>query len=104
IGSRYNTIPNVGGWTIASVVKLGTRAAGFGAAAGVAALFYTSGIPRIQNDILVKIPIVGPKFLKEVPPASDNVSFPQDRIPPRQHANIRQTAILNAFHDLAMLF
>ncbi|KAK1623083.1 ubiquinol-cytochrome-c reductase complex subunit-domain-containing protein [Colletotrichum phormii] len=71
-GPKYNTIPNIGGWTIASVVKLGTRAAGFGATAGVAALFYTSGIPRFQNDILIKIPIIGPKFAKEVPPASDN--------------------------------
>ncbi|KAF9874697.1 hypothetical protein CkaCkLH20_07834 [Colletotrichum karsti] len=51
-GPKYNTVPNVAGWTVSQVVKLGLRAGGFGAAAGVAALFYTSGIPRIQKDIL----------------------------------------------------
>ncbi|GKT61499.1 putative null [Colletotrichum tofieldiae] len=49
----------------------GTRAAGFGAAAGIAALFYTSGIPRIQRDILMKIPVIGQTYVKEIPP-SDN--------------------------------
>ncbi|GKT45429.1 uncharacterized protein ColSpa_05610 [Colletotrichum spaethianum] len=49
----------------------GTRAAGFGAAAGIAALFYTSGIPRIQRDILMKIPVIGQTYVKDIPP-SDN--------------------------------
>ncbi|WYZ45880.1 hypothetical protein EsH8_IX_000105 [Colletotrichum jinshuiense] len=70
-GPRYNTIPNVGGWTISHAVKFGTRAAGFGAAAGVGALFYTSGIPRIQRDILQKVPVIGQTWIKEIP-ASDN--------------------------------
>ncbi|OHF00480.1 hypothetical protein CORC01_04230 [Colletotrichum orchidophilum] len=71
-GPKYKTIPNFGGWTIPSAIKFATRAGGFGAAAGIAALFYTSGIPRIQNDILIKIPIIGSKFAKEELPASDN--------------------------------
>ncbi|CAI0648239.1 unnamed protein product [Colletotrichum noveboracense] len=49
----------------------GVRAGGFGAAAGIAALFYTSGIPRIQKDILQKIPILGNQFVKEVHPADN---------------------------------
>jgi hypothetical protein len=30
----------------------GAKSAGFGAAAGVAALLYVSGIPRVKTDIL----------------------------------------------------
>ncbi|KAL0930599.1 uncharacterized protein CTRU02_214674 [Colletotrichum truncatum] len=70
-GPRYATVPNVAGWTVGSVVKFGTRAAGFGAAAGIAALFYTSGIPRIQKDILQKIPVFGQNFIKEIHPADN---------------------------------
>ncbi|GKT93507.1 putative null [Colletotrichum tofieldiae] len=51
----------------------GTRAAGFGAAAGIAALFYTSGIPRIQRDILMKIPVIGQTYVKEIPPPTTYV-------------------------------
>ncbi|KAF6820933.1 hypothetical protein CPLU01_12624 [Colletotrichum plurivorum] len=70
-GPRYTTIPNVGGWTVSQVFKLGTRAAGFGAAAGVAALFFTSGIPRIQKDILQKVPGLTSQFTKEIHPADN---------------------------------
>ncbi|KAK1988871.1 ubiquinol-cytochrome-c reductase complex subunit-domain-containing protein [Colletotrichum cereale] len=70
-GPKYNTVPNFGGWTVSQVFKFGTRAAGFGAAAGIAALFFTSGIPRIQRDILMKVPVVGQTYVKDVPP-SDN--------------------------------
>uniref|UniRef100_L2GI32 Alpha-glucosyltransferase alg-10 n=1 Tax=Colletotrichum fructicola (strain Nara gc5) TaxID=1213859 RepID=L2GI32_COLFN len=118
-GPKYNTVPNVAGWTVSQVIKLnlntlfrsaghprsrpkagaghglrfsgatrrwkttylesqvltfyfsGVRAGGFGAAAGIAALFYTSGIPRIQKDILQKIPILGNQFVKEVHPADN---------------------------------
>ncbi|KAK2010747.1 hypothetical protein LZ32DRAFT_648976 [Colletotrichum eremochloae] len=119
-GPKYNTVPNVGGWTVSQVLKLaggilgpdhwlggipfgaglrnrreaetpierdmdnrdfqntmltlddsGTRAAGFGAAAAIGALFFASGIPRIQRDILMKIPVVGQVYVKDIPP-SDN--------------------------------
>ncbi|TDZ18202.1 hypothetical protein Cob_v009015 [Colletotrichum orbiculare MAFF 240422] len=70
-GPRYNTIPNINGWTVSQFTKFGYRAAGFGAAAGVAALFYTSGIPRIQRDILQKVPIFGQNFTKEIHPADN---------------------------------
>lgn len=69
----------------------GIRSASFGAAAGIAVLFYASGIPRIQRDILQvrlelssredeqltrrqPIPFLGKFFIKEEIPASDNVS------------------------------
>ncbi|WQF85624.1 hypothetical protein CDEST_10638 [Colletotrichum destructivum] len=70
-GPKYTTVPNVAGWTVSQVIKLGVRAGGFGAAAGIAALFFTSGIPRIQTDILMKIPVLGQTYVKDIP-ASDN--------------------------------
>jgi hypothetical protein len=46
--------------------------AGFGGVAGFFALFFFSDIPRVKKDIVQKIPIIGPHYIKEVP-ASDNV-------------------------------
>ncbi|KAK2044659.1 hypothetical protein LZ31DRAFT_553993 [Colletotrichum somersetense] len=70
-GPRYHKVPNVAGWTVSQVVKFGARAAGFGAAAGIGALFFASGIPRIQRDILMKVPVIGQYYVKDIPP-SDN--------------------------------
>jgi hypothetical protein len=81
-------------WPKLTDIHRGFRSAAFGAAAGVALLFYASGIPRVQNDILKvrisgvnnpvdmddgshklqKIPGAAPLFTKEVHPA-DNVSI-----------------------------
>ncbi|TGO55666.1 hypothetical protein BOTNAR_0240g00230 [Botryotinia narcissicola] len=49
----------------------GLTLAGFGATAGFFALFFFSDIPRVRNDIMVKIPIIGDRWRKEIP-ASDN--------------------------------
>ncbi|PHH76730.1 hypothetical protein CDD80_1285 [Ophiocordyceps camponoti-rufipedis] len=47
----------------------------YGGAAGVAALLFTSGIPRIRVDIMERIPFVGHFFVKEPVNPADNVSF-----------------------------
>ncbi|KAJ6447196.1 glucosyltransferase [Purpureocillium lavendulum] len=52
----------------------GLRTASFGGAGVIAALLYVSGIPRVQRDVLQKIPFVGKYFIKEELPASDNTS------------------------------
>ena len=46
--------------------------ASFGGVAGFFALFFFSDIPRVRKDIVQKIPIIGPHYIREVP-ASDNV-------------------------------
>ncbi|EDN99115.1 predicted protein [Sclerotinia sclerotiorum 1980 UF-70] len=49
----------------------GLTLAGFGASAGFFALFFFSDIPKVRNDIMVKIPIIGDRWRREIP-ASDN--------------------------------
>ena len=45
-----------------------TTAALFGGVAGVAALFFFAEVPRVRKDIMIKIPIVGDYFVKELAP------------------------------------
>lgn len=47
---------------------------GFGAAAGVFALFFFGEVPKVRNDILQHVPFIGDRFRREIP-ASDNVRF-----------------------------
>jgi len=51
----------------------GFKAGAFGGVALFAVIFYASGIPRVQNDILMKIPGLSKYYVKDIP-ASDNVS------------------------------
>ncbi|KAJ3466012.1 hypothetical protein MRS44_006670 [Fusarium solani] len=51
----------------------GTRLAFYGAPAVVGVLLFANGIPRVQRDILQKVPFLGDFFRKEIHPA-DNVS------------------------------
>ncbi len=46
--------------------------ASFGGVAGFFAVFFFSDIPRVRKDIVQKIPIIGPHYIREIPP-SDNV-------------------------------
>ncbi|RQM07965.1 hypothetical protein DH86_00000843 [Scytalidium sp. 3C] len=50
----------------------GTTLAGFGASAGFFALFFFGDVPRVRNDILTQIPVIGSYWVKEIHPA-DNV-------------------------------
>lgn len=43
-------------------------AAAFGVSAGIFALFFFDGIPRVQKDILQKVPFIGGFFVHEIPP------------------------------------
>jgi hypothetical protein len=40
----------------------------FTVTAGIFALFFFDGVPRVREDILQKIPIIGEFFVNEVPP------------------------------------
>lgn len=46
--------------------------ASFGGVAGFFAVFFFSDVPRVRKDIVQKIPIIGPHYIREIP-ASDNV-------------------------------
>ncbi|KAI1433156.1 ubiquinol-cytochrome-c reductase complex subunit-domain-containing protein [Xylaria sp. CBS 124048] len=70
-GPKYNFQPNVAGWTMKELSGLGFKAGAFGGVALVTVLFFASGIPRVQKDILQKIPVIGDNFIHEIP-ASDN--------------------------------
>ena len=41
---------------------------GFGASAGVFALFFFDGVPRVRKDILQKVPFIGDFFVHEIAP------------------------------------
>ena len=49
-------------------IRYGSIAAGFGVSAGIFAIFFFSEVPKVRNDILVKVPIIGPYFIREIPP------------------------------------
>ncbi|SPQ25322.1 42cf2dc4-5749-48d2-be97-27b0c339ad38 [Thermothielavioides terrestris] len=70
-GPKYFYQPHVAGITTKTFVTTGFKAGLFGGVGLFALIFFGSGIPRIQKDILQKIPFVGHHFVREIP-ASDN--------------------------------
>ena len=42
--------------------------AGFAGVAGIFALFFFDGVPKVRKDILQKIPFIGDFWVHEVPP------------------------------------
>lgn len=57
---------------LTSEVNSGIKSGVFGGVALFAVIFFASGVPRVQRDILQKIPFLGSHYIKEIP-ASDNV-------------------------------
>ncbi|KAI1119563.1 ubiquinol-cytochrome-c reductase complex subunit-domain-containing protein [Nemania sp. NC0429] len=70
-GPKYHYQPHLAGWTVKQLTGFGMKSGALGAVALFAVIFYASGIPRIQRDILQKIPFIRGHFIKEIP-ASDN--------------------------------
>ncbi|KAK4031834.1 ubiquinol-cytochrome-c reductase complex subunit-domain-containing protein [Parachaetomium inaequale] len=70
-GPKYYYQSHVAGITQKTLLRTGVKAGMFGGVALFAVIFYASGIPRIQIDILQKIPFLGQRFVKETH-ASDN--------------------------------
>ncbi|EMR64160.1 hypothetical protein MGN70_003149 [Eutypa lata] len=73
-GPKYHFQPNVAGFTFKQLTRFGINSGAFGGVALFAVIFYASGIPRVERDILQKVPFIGGNFVHEVP-ASDNVCF-----------------------------
>lgn len=46
----------------------GATAGGFGAVAGIFALFFFGQVPKVRDDILGKMPLIGSYFHVEIPP------------------------------------
>ncbi|KAK4983294.1 hypothetical protein LTR66_008879 [Elasticomyces elasticus] len=67
-GPNYKTGANFHGISISRAMRFGITAGGFGAAAGIFALFFFSDVPKVRKDIMVKLPVVGEHFVKEIPP------------------------------------
>ncbi|CAK4031094.1 related to ubiquinol cytochrome c reductase kDa subunit [Lecanosticta acicola] len=67
-GPQYKVPFNIIGIDMTRACESGGLAAGFGGVAGVFALFFFDGVPRVQRDILQKIPFIGNFFVHEIPP------------------------------------
>jgi ubiquinol-cytochrome c reductase subunit 10 len=70
-GPKYHYQPQVAGITSKSLFRFGVKAAGFGGVALFTVIFFASGIPRIQDDILKKFPGMARYYDRSVP-ASDS--------------------------------
>ncbi|KAK4197301.1 ubiquinol-cytochrome-c reductase complex subunit-domain-containing protein [Triangularia verruculosa] len=74
-GPRYQYQAHVGNITARTVTNFGVKAGFYGGVALFGVIFLTSGIPRVYNDVLGNIPVVGPSlqnfFDKKVHPADN---------------------------------
>ncbi|KAK3352263.1 ubiquinol-cytochrome-c reductase complex subunit-domain-containing protein [Lasiosphaeria hispida] len=70
-GPKYTFQPHVGTITPKSLFRFGVKAGAFGGVALFAVIFLTSGIPKIQDDILKKVPFLKNSYDRSVP-ASDS--------------------------------
>ncbi|KAK0643883.1 ubiquinol-cytochrome-c reductase complex subunit-domain-containing protein [Cercophora newfieldiana] len=70
-GPKYHYQPQFAGITSKSLFRLGVTGAGFGGVALFTVIFFASGIPKIQDDILKKFPGMAAYYDRSVP-ASDS--------------------------------
>ncbi|KAF7546829.1 hypothetical protein G7Z17_g8165 [Cylindrodendrum hubeiense] len=70
-GPKYQAQPHFLGFTGQSAFRIGSRLAMYGAPAIVGVLMFASGIPRVQRDVLEKIPGMANLFKKEIHPADN---------------------------------
>jgi hypothetical protein len=54
-----------------TICRSAIMAGAFGVSAGIFALFFFDEVPRVRQDILRKVPIIGNYFVREVPPEDD---------------------------------
>jgi hypothetical protein len=66
--NRTKHVPNFWGLSAPKAFRYGTIATGFGVSAGIFALFFLGEVPRVRNDILSKVPVIGDYFIREIPP------------------------------------
>nr|POE93052.1 hypothetical protein CFP56_64159 [Quercus suber] len=67
-GPSYQIGTHLKGLNRTNGLYYATVLGGFGAVAGIFALFFFDGVPRVRKDILQKVPVIGGYFVKEVAP------------------------------------
>ncbi|PSN68488.1 hypothetical protein BS50DRAFT_600283 [Corynespora cassiicola Philippines] len=65
---KYTIQRNFHGITAQTLYKAGGLAAGFGGVAGFFALWFFAEVPRVRDDIILKVPFIGEFFKKEIAP------------------------------------
>ncbi|RPB24618.1 hypothetical protein L211DRAFT_837551 [Terfezia boudieri ATCC MYA-4762] len=71
-GPKLKPAPHLFGFTARAAAPYALALGGFGAVAGFAAIYFLEGIPRVQQDILQKVPVIGKYWTGREIPASDN--------------------------------
>ncbi|KAF2878337.1 ubiquinol-cytochrome-c reductase complex subunit-domain-containing protein [Massariosphaeria phaeospora] len=67
-GPQYKVPFNYHGLTSKGLMRYGTLAGGFGGVAGIFALFFFAEVPKVRDDIMKKVPVIGSFFIKEIAP------------------------------------
>ncbi|KJX94011.1 hypothetical protein TI39_contig4227g00006 [Zymoseptoria brevis] len=67
-GPQYKIPYTFYGITTQHILRVGQLAGGFGLAAGIFAIYFFDGIPKVQRDILDKVPFIRSFYNKEIPP------------------------------------
>ncbi|KAH7392925.1 ubiquinol-cytochrome-c reductase complex subunit-domain-containing protein [Pyrenochaeta sp. MPI-SDFR-AT-0127] len=67
-GPQYTIARNYHGITARTLVKAGVLAGGFGGVAGFFALFFFAEVPKVRDDIMKKIPVLGDYYVNEIAP------------------------------------
>ncbi|KAG6031185.1 hypothetical protein E4U41_007659 [Claviceps citrina] len=71
-GPKYAFQPNLKGWNKTTMYRAALRATPFSGAVAVGLFFYVSGIPRVKEDVLQKLPFLGRYFVKQEINPQDN--------------------------------
>ncbi|PGH27042.1 hypothetical protein AJ80_01227 [Polytolypa hystricis UAMH7299] len=65
--SRYSVPLHFKGLTIPTVMKYSGLATGFGVSLGLFAVFFFGEVPRVREDILMKVPVIGNYWERSIP-------------------------------------
>ncbi|KAH8150268.1 uncharacterized protein LAJ45_05479 [Morchella importuna] len=70
-GPKFRPQVNIAGFPLKALKNVGISASAFGVVAGCTVIYLLEGVPRVQNDILKKLPLIGGYWVREKI-ASDN--------------------------------
>ncbi|EMC96305.1 hypothetical protein BAUCODRAFT_156498 [Baudoinia panamericana UAMH 10762] len=67
-GPEYKIGWHAYGLNMTQATRYMSLAAGMGISLGIFGIFFLDAVPRVQRDILQKLPFIGSYFVHEVPP------------------------------------